>query len=523
MKIKALLPFLSVLLMGCLSGEHPSENSAERLGTSSWIIENVSIVDGTGLPPRSGAVRILDGKISEVGELSKLPHEVSIAGQGLTLAPGFIDTHSHHDAYMEDQLDVIAATSQGITTIVVGQDGFSNFPLSEFYEDRRKRPVAVNIASYVGHNSLRSTVLGDDYKRRATDAELLKMEELLRTEMETGGLGLSTGLEYDPGIYSDGSEIMALAQLTANLNGRYISHIRSEDRHLFEAVDEVIEIGRKTGMPVQISHIKLGMKSLWGRASELLAVLDLARAEDIDITADIYPYEYWASVLEVLLPERNFDDHAAVEFALSELVQPDGLIFTIFAADPSIEGKTLAQIAKERGENPVTTYISLLKQSTKWQKDNPDTDQIAESIMGRSMLPQDIITLLDWDHTNVCTDGAHIGHPRGVGSFPRILGQYVRKDGHFSIQQAIHKMTQLSAQHMGINGRGVIKPGYAADMVLFDSETIIDKADFIDRSRLSEGVKLVWVNGELVFRDGKPTGTRPGQLIKGPATLGETQ
>ncbi|PHZ86379.1 N-acyl-D-amino-acid deacylase family protein [Paremcibacter congregatus] len=479
----------------------------------SWIVENVSIVDGMGTPAYAGSVRILAGKIVEVGQLTKLPSEVAVAGKGLILAPGFIDTHSHHDAYIEQQRDVIAATSQGITTIVIGQDGFSNYPLSEFYQQRRERPVAVNIASYVGHNSIRGIVLGEDYRRKSTEDELSKMEALLQKEMQAGAIGLSTGLEYDPGIYASRREVLQLAQITAEQDGRYISHIRSEDKFLFEAVDEIISIGRKTGMPIQISHVKLAMKSLWGRAPELLEKLNAARAEGIEISADIYPYEYWASVLEVMLPERNFDDRSAVKFALDELAPPEGLVLAIFAADPSLEGKTVAAIAKERGEDPIDTYLALLKQSKQWQTDNPNSDQVAESVMGRSMTSEDIVTLLNWEHTNLCTDGAHIGHPRGVGSYPRVLGKYVRNDKIMSIEEAVRKMTSLAAHHMGFSDRGKIKPGYSADMVLFDPKTIIDRANFRDMSKLSEGVAMVWVNGKLVFQDGQATGARPGQLI----------
>ncbi|WP_417460060.1 N-acyl-D-amino-acid deacylase family protein [Kordiimonas sp.] len=481
---------------------------------SSWVIDNVVIVDGKGSPKQHGSVRVNNGIIEAVGSLTFLAGEQIIDGEGLVLAPGFIDTHSHHDADMEQRLDAVAATSQGITTIVLGQDGFSNYPLVDFYQRRGERPAAVNIASYIGHNSLRASVMGENYKRVATPGELSEMQDLLVAEMAAGGLGLSTGLEYDPGIYSDANEIMTLAQTTASLGGRYISHIRSEDRQLFQAVDEIITIGRETGMAVQISHIKLAMKSLWGRADELIERLDSARSEGVDISADIYPYEYWASNLSVLLPERNFDDRAAIQFALSELVPPDGLILVAFAADPSFVGKSLAQIAEERAEDPIDTYIMLLKKSEKWQHENPHSDQITDAVMGRSMATEDIVTLLKWDHTNLCTDGAHIGHPRGVGSYPRVLGRYVREDGALSLEEAVRKMTSVAAKHVGITDRGVIAPGYVADLVLFDAETIIDKATYQDRSRQSEGVVKVWVNGELTFRNDKPTGARAGKLIK---------
>jgi len=489
-----------------------------KVAPSSWLIDNVTIVDGTGGPQQQGSVRINNDIIEAVGNLSAFEGEQVIDGNGLVLAPGFIDTHSHHDTDIEQHLDAVAATSQGITTIILGQDGFSNYPLADFYKQRSERPAAVNIASYIGHNSVRASVMGEDYKRFATNAEISAMQELLKAEIAAGGLGLSTGLEYDPGIYSNADEIKALAQTTAYLGGRYISHIRSEDRKLFEAVDEIIAIGRETGMPVQVSHIKLAMKSLWGRAPELIERLEKARSEGVEISADIYPYEYWASNLSVLLPERNFDDRTAVQFALSELAPPDGLILVAFAADPSFIGKSVAQIAEERNESPVDTYIMLLKQSESWQKNNPHSEQAANGVMGRSMASEDIITLLKWDHTNLCTDGAHIGHPRGVGSYPRVLGRYVREDTALSLEDAVSKMTSVAAKHMGITDRGVIAPGYAADLVLFDPDTIIDKATYQDRSLQSEGIAKVWVNGMLAFQNDKPTGVRAGRLIKKPET-----
>ena len=477
----------------------------------SWLIRDALIVDGTGAAARTGSVRVEDDRIVAVGAIVARPDEKIVEAKGLVLAPGFIDTHAHYDFDFDNHPHALAAVSQGITTIIVGQDGFSNFPLSTFHASLRARPVSVNIASYTGHNSIRAAAMGEDYRRTAIASEKAAMERALRDEMANGALGLSTGLEYDPGIYSDYAEVRDLAATAASLGGRYISHIRSEDRQLEPAIDEIIRIGRDTGMPVQISHFKIAMKSKWGSAPALLAKLDRARAEGVNITADVYPYQYWASVMEVLLPDRNFGDLQAVEFLLAELAPADGLTLALFPADRAVEGKTVAEVAKERGQTPAATYLALLNQSKEWQVRHPGDSEL---IIGRSMDEGDLRALMQWPHSNFSTDGAPEGHPRGYGSYPRILGHYVRDEGLMPLEEAVRKMTSLAAAHMGLVGLGTIAEGTAADLVLFDRAAIIDRATVRDRTRLSEGVRKVWVNGVLVFEDGKPTEARPGRILR---------
>ena len=479
---------------------------------TSWLISDVTIVDGTGAAGYPGSVRIDGAKISETGELQALPGERVVDGRGLVLAPGFIDTHSHADGDLPSQPDALGAVSQGITTIIAGNDGVSNYPLADFKAGLKAEPAAVNVASYVGHNSLRHEVMGDDYKRTASAAEIESMESLLLQELESGALGLATGLEYDPGIYSDPAEVLQLAKVTAQQGGRYISHMRSEDRFFEAALDEIIEIGRVTGMPVQISHFKLAMKRLWGRAPEFLAKLDAARAEGIDITADIYPYEYWQSNLMVLLPGRNIKDRNEVDLALTEIAPPDGLWMTQFDPQPEYVGKTLTEIAVLRNTDPGTALQQLLTESEAMSK---ETGKGVDAIVATSMVEEDILNLLAWPHTNVCTDGGLIDlHPRARGTTGRILGRYVRELGRLSLEEAVHKMSGLSAAHMGINDRGRIAPGMAADLVLFNPVTVIDRATPQEPTALSDGIDSVWVNGELVYRDGATTGQRPGTFIE---------
>jgi N-acyl-D-amino-acid deacylase len=374
-----------------------------------------------------------------------------------------------------------------------------------------ENPAAINVAAYSGHNSIRERVLGEQYQHQASEPEISVMSQFLREDLQAGALGLSTGLEYDPGIYSTTEEVIALAKVAASHGGRYISHVRSEDRWFEQAIDEIIEIGRAVDISVQVSHIKLALTSLWGRAPEILAKMDAARSEGIDITADIYPYEYWQSSMMVLLPQRDITDRAEVEFALSEIAPPEGFWFTQFDPNPEYVGKTLTEVAEILGTDPVSAFMSLIAQSEALQK---ETGQRSDMIIGTSMREEDIKILMAWPHSNICTDGSlNDLHPRGIGSFPRILGRYVREQGLISLEQAIHKMTGLSAQHMGFENRGVIRPGAAADFVLFDPETIIDNATPQNPGALSSGISKVWVNGRIVFENGQETGRRPGRFI----------
>jgi len=481
------------------------------------LIENVRAVDGTGAPAYDAAVRIRGGRIVAVGALSATAADTVVDGGGQVLAPGFIDTHTHGDDDVLDRPDALPAVSQGITTIVGGQDGGSFLPLADFFERLEATPVAVNVASYSGHNTLRREVLGRDFRREATGAEVAAMSKLLEEDLAAGALGLSTGLEYEPGIWSERGDGGALAKVTAAAGGRYISHVRSEDRWFEEALDEIIAIGRETGMPVQVSHFKLAMKRLWGEAPRIIAKLDAARVEGIDITADIYPYEYWQSNLMVLVPDKDPRNREAIEEALSEIAPPDGIRFTAYEPEPSYVGKTLAEIAALRETTPVEAFMELAEASMRMEE---ETGEGADAIIGRSMRESDIATLLAWPHTNICTDGGFVDlHPRARGAFPRILARYVRELGVLGLEEAVHRMTGLAAAHMGFEDRGIIRPGAVADLVLFDPETVADRATPEEPDRLAAGIDTVWVAGVAVYSDGRAAGARPGQVIRRQAAI----
>jgi N-acyl-D-amino-acid deacylase len=475
--------------------------------TPSTLIAHARIVDGTSQPARAASLRIEEGRIAAIGELEPRPGELVIEGAGLVLAPGFIDTHSHHDIDLFDQPEAIAAVSQGITTIVVGQDGTMVHEPRELFRRLARRPVAVNVATYVGHGTIRADVLGSDFRRAATLREVRRMKSRVAAGMRSGALGLSTGLEYDPGIYATKEEVLALAGEAARHGGRYATHLRSEDRQLWEALDEAVEIGRVHRMPVQISHMKLAMVDWWGQADRFLAVLDRARAAGIDVSGDVYPYEHWQSSMTVLFPLRDFSNRAAAEFALRSLVPPQDLIVTRFAANRSIEGKSVLEIAQARGTDPATTLVDLLAQLQERGGE--------EEVVARGMRDDDVARLIAWEHSNICSDGSLVDtHPRGAGAFTRVLREYVRERGLLTLEEAIRKMTGAAALHAGIADRGVIRTGLPADLVLFEPDRVTDRATFGNPGELSGGVRIVWVNGTIVFRDGRPTGAYPGHAIR---------
>ncbi|MFN8668802.1 MAG: D-aminoacylase [Gemmatimonadaceae bacterium] len=492
---------------------------ATRAPSRPVTITNVMIIDGTGASTISGAVRIVGDTIADVGsEVESAPGDSVIDGRGMIVAPGFIDTHSHHASGLGDSPDARAAVSQGITTVVGGQDGGAPMPLGARLDSLQQQGTVINVAYYAGHGSIRDAVMGKDFKRPATAAEVDAMGKLLKRELDAGALGLSTGLEYDPGIYSDRAEVLQLAKVAAAEKTRYISHVRSEDRWFWDSIDEILTIGREAHLPVQIAHVKLAMIPLWGRADSLIRTLETARAQGVDVTADIYPYPYWQSTLTVLFPKRDFDNRAEAEKILKEIAKPEGLLLGNYLPNPSYAGKTVAEIAKERKEAPAVTLMTLIRdaEAMRAEREKKGEDgETVESVVATSMDEKDIAKLMAWPHTNICSDGSLDGaHPRGYGAFTRVLGRYVREQKVVSLEEAIRKMTTLSAKHVGITRRGMLAPGAYADLVLFDPNTVIDNATTKDPHALSTGIASVWVNGQEVWHDGKGTGARPGTVIR---------
>ncbi len=480
--------------------------------SSTQLITNAILIDGTGTPRRKAAVRIEGNKILAVGNLTPYSGEQVLDAGGLVLAPGFIDSHSHIGSSLQQHPDALACISQGVTSIVSGQDG-EGYAIDSIITRIQQNPIAINIATYTGQTDLRRKVMGAaNLGRPATESELEAMKKLLSSEMKKGSLGLSTGLEYEGAYFSTRDEVLQLATLTAGFNGRYISHIRSEDINFSEALDEIINIGRVAKLPVQVSHIKIGLKDDWGTSPNIIALLEKARMEGIDITADCYPYDYWHSTLKVLFPKTDYTNPISAAFAVEHSFDPSQSVLVNFAANPSYAGKTISEIAAIRNEKPAQTIMGLIAEADAFEKQHPDATAI-EDIMGKSMTEEDVINFLAWNHTNFCSDGSNGGHPRGYGSFTRILGRYVRDKKIMSLETAIQKMTSLSAEHTGIHNRGIIAAGYYADLVLFDPNTVQDNAGIKNSMAISTGINKVWVNGVCVYENQQPTKKYPGTFL----------
>lgn len=479
---------------------------------NSILITNALLIDGTGASAQSGDIRIEGELIINLGDLEPIPGETMIDAGGLVLSPGFIDTHSHHDRGLAENRDALPLLSQGITTAVFGLDGSHQYPLSDFFAAYESEPASINIASYAGHNTLREHFMTNPFSPQPSDLELQRMLDALQSELASGALGLSSGLEYEPGMYSELEELVILAQISADAGGRYSSHIRSEDRTVYEAIDELLEIGRQTGIPIHYSHMKLAGQAFWNEAANVKRILNEARVEGVLITGDIYPYLYWGSTIFVLFPDRNPDNLAEIEFVLDQLAPADGIIFTRFEPNPGYVGLSIADIARLRETSEVLTMSHLMKEANAWSDANGG--QSAEAIMGRSMQEADIAELMKWEFANITSDGGFTGHPRGRGAFTRILARYVRELNVLSLEEAIRKMTSLAAQSLGLDDRGMLMPGMKADMVLFNPDTVQDHATIDEPQLLSSGIEIVWVNGQIVYDNGATTGNRSGQVIR---------
>jgi N-acyl-D-amino-acid deacylase len=497
--------WLVVLAVGlCLSAASPALPS----DAPSFLIQGAQVADGTGAPLKRADVRVVGDRIAEVGTLVPAAGEKVVRADGLVLAPGFIDVHNHSTDGLKTDPLAETQVSQGITTLVLGPDGDSPWPIGEYLAEIEKAPAAVNVMTMVGHETVRSLVMGKDFRRKATPAEVVKMADLVALGMREGASGLSSGLEYDIGSYAETDELVALSKPAARGGGFYMTHVRDEAEKTLSAFAEAIEISKKGGLPLQISHIKLGTIGVWGKTPEAIALIDAARRKGQDVTADCYPYEAWHSNLEVIVPDKRYDDPKSVAEALRVLGGPSRITVTACKAHPAYAGKTLEQIAKEESLTPVALYSRMVREG-------------GADIIGHSMTPEDVRAFYRQPWVMVASDGGiNTDHPRGAGTFPRVLGRFVREEHVITLEDAVRKMTSLPASRMKLADRGRIAAGLRADLVLFDPKTVIDRSTFEDPRRLSEGISLVLVNGEAVWADGKPTGAKPGRVLRGAGSAG---
>jgi N-acyl-D-amino-acid deacylase len=466
-----------------------------------WTIVGAMVADGTGAPLQRADVRIEGDTIREVGTVTPRPDDRILDGTGFTLAPGFIDVHNHSTEGLNSEPEAGTQISQGITTVLLGQDGSSPMPIGEYLARRRATPAALNVAMLVGHATVRRAVMGDDFRREATRAEISRMEALVEQGFTDGAIGLSSGLEYEVGSYAATSEVVALARVAAKHGGFYISHIRDEADRTLDAVKEAITIGAQGRLPVQITHIKLGTVNVWGKAPEVVAMIEAARKRGQDVTADAYPYLAWHSNLKVLVPNKQWTDPASVKKALDDVGGGHNVQITRLPKFPQYVGRRLADIAKAEGVSEVDLYIRIV------------ADEEA-GVIGHTMIEEDLRTFYRHPWVMVASDGGlGMSHPRGAGTFPRVLGRFVRDEKWLTLPEAIRKMTSMPAQRIGLKDRGAIRAGMKADLVLFDQNTILDLSTF-ERPRVrARGIQAVFVNGVPVLGADRPDGPLPGRVL----------
>lgn len=499
------------------------------------IIRNARVLDGAGNPWFVADVAIRDGRIAAVGALADATAAWTVDAKGLTLAPGFIDTHSHAIAGIQTNPAAENLIRQGVTTVLEGQDGGSPLPLGVFLDRLERLPIAVNYASMAGHNAIRRAVMGSE-NRHATAAELAAMRRLAVEAMHDGAFGLSTGLFYVPGNYAPTEEVVEIAKAIAPLGGFHISHMRDEAAGVADSVRETIRIGEEGGLPTQVTHHKTIGKAAWGLSEQTLKLVSQARARGVDVTIDQYPYTASSTGTAALFPQWSLaggaaalkerlaapETRARIRAEIAKRIledrgagDPANVVMAACAHDERLAGQSLASLTRARGleptaENAAETAIDLqLKGGC--------------SAIYHAISEDDVERILRFPFTMVASDGGipsfgvAVPHPRSYGTFARVLGRYVRERRVLSLEDAVRRMTSLPAQRLNLQDRGLIRVGLRADLVLFDPNTIADHATFTEPHRYATGVHSVWVNGVLTLDGGEMTGARGGQVLRGPA------
>lgn len=469
--------------------------------TASIVIRNASIIDGTGRAAYSADIRVEGDKIVKIGKIKPKKVETVVDATGLTLSPGFIDIHNHSESGLLREGTAANQVSQGITTLLVGPDGGGPWPIADYFAKLNGK-IAVNVGAFVGHATVREEILKNGYQRKATEAEIAAMSKLVEQGMRDGAIGLSSGLEYDVGYLATIEELIELSKIAAKYDGIYMSHIRDEEEGFRAAMEEAILVGREAKLPVQLSHIKMGNRNVWGKSAEAIALIEAARKAGQDVTADAYPYTAWASTITVLVPSRKYEDRKEVETGLANVGGPDKVLITSHSANRSYEMKTMAEIAASRNISSIDLFIEIVKNG-------------GANVVCNSMSEDDVKAFYQRPWVMVSSDGG-IGsrHPRGTGTFTRVLGRFSRENKWLDLVDTVHKMTEMPAKRLGIKDRGLIKKGKKADLVLFDAATVIDNATFAEPQKFSTGIRSVYVNGTLVWDGAKITSLAPGRVIR---------
>jgi N-acyl-D-amino-acid deacylase len=531
------------------------------------IIRNGTVYDGTGREPVKADIGIRADRIAAVGDLSRATGNTIIDAKGLAVAPGFINMLSHSETSWIIDSRSLSELREGVTTQIFGESSMG--PLNDEMKKRRlesqgdlkfelpwttlaeylsyleKRGISQNVASFIGAPTIREYVIGLEDKP-PTPEQLNQMRELVRREMEAGALGITTALIYPPAFFAKTDELIELCKVAAKYKGKYTAHIRSEGAQLIEAVQETIRISREAGLPVEIYHLKASGEANWPKMDQVIKMIEEARRQGVKITADMYTYPAGGTGLDASLPPWVFDggrdaaykrlQDPATRQKIAEAVRtptnewenlyllsgsPDRILLASFRNDnlKPLTGKTLAEVAKMRGKDPIETIMDLLLE---------DRSRIGTIyfLMSEDNIKKQIRQ--PWvsfgsDAASIAAEGVFLKsstHPRTYGNFARLLGKYVRDEKVISLTEAVRRLTSLPAANLGLNHRGLLQKDMFADVVIFDPQQIADRATFENPHQYSVGVRDVFVNGIEVLKNGEHTGAKPGRTLYGPGKIG---
>ena len=502
------------------------------------VLEGGSVWKGWGSEPIVTDIGINGDRIVAMGDLSGFQADQRIVVDGLAVVPGFVDIHSHAVRGSREASGIFRHPDaenyirQGVTTVIGGPDGGSELSIGKLLEDYENSPASINFGTFIGHNTVRNAVMGRE-DRAPTSAELDAMKQLVKTAMDEGAYGLSSGLKYIPGAYSETEEVVELAKITAANGGIYISHMREEGLDLIKSVKETIRIGEEADLPAQITHHKVMGVEMWGSSIETLALVDAANARGVDVSSDQYPYAASSTGISVLFPAWSLAGTREVQ--LARLRDPEtrarvkeGIVFNLVHDrggddpsrvaiancewDTSLNGKNFAEVLKERGQ-PIN--MDMAAELAMEIQENGGCFGVFHA-----MSEEDVERIMQHPRTMIASDGGinvpgeGVPHPRNYGTFARVLAYYVRDTHTISTGEAIFKMSKLPADRVGLINRGRIQVGAIADIAVMDLEKVQDHASFDKPHQYATGVQHVLVNGQLVLKNGVMTGNRPGRALR---------
>lgn len=532
---------------------------AQQSGEFDVLIRNGAVYDGTGGKARQADVAIRGDQIVAIGNFKNAKAKTVVDASGMVVAPGFINMLSHsYNSILTDGRS-LGELRQGVTTQIFGE-GSSMGPLSDEMKKRRnltawttlaeylsyaeKKGISQNVASYIGATTIREYVIGLEDKK-ATPEQLKQMRELVRQEMEAGALGIGSSLIYAPAFYATTEELIEMCKVASQYKGKYISHMRSEGNQLIEGVEELIRIAREAKIPAEIYHLKASGEANWPKMDKVIKMVEKARREGLKVSADMYTYTAGSTGLNSTLPpwtldggfealfKRLQDPETRKKIAAEVLAKSDSWenmyqlagsperILLVGFRNPALRqyiGKTIGEVAKLRGKDPIETIMDLIVE------DRSRVDTVYFMMSEENVKKQ---LKLPWvsfgsDAASMAAEGVFLNsstHPRAYGNFARLLGKYVRDEKVIPMQEAIRRLAALPAANLGLDRRGLLKSGYFADVVVFDPKTIADRATFEQPHQYAVGMRHVFVNGQQVLKDGEHTGTKSGRALWGPGKV----